>query len=602
MLLLLLYACDGPPEGPARVAAPGTPSTPTAPGVDADGDGSPAGTDCDDADPAVSPTAPEVCDGRDQDCDGAVDEGVPHDALGCVDPGPPAWDDRITTLQLTSRTGTSTFAPTDDPAEFCVGDGLCWPMDIPDWDDYASGGIDVVTVEGLDLARSALTGLSIRALDGSDQWSPVGFQLTADGEPIQCADGLTVKIGTDSGDSPEWHGDLGGGCVTVWDSPLTVGPLVGTVDEDGARIWYRTDATRAVRLRLAPTAAALTDAPVVHHGYPAVDRDFTEVVEVHGLGAEATWFYDLEIEGVRHGPWSFRTAPPPDTPARFRLAFGSCAYQDDEPIFGVIAAWAPDVFLFAGDNHYGNTADRDALRQNYRHAATLPLRRDLLPRVSILHVWDDHDFVGDNTDGTAPGKEVALRVFTEYTANPGYGLPEVPGIFSTHRHGPAEFFLLDDRTWRGLDDSVLGDAQEAWLYDALAASDAPFKFIVSGSQFTTQGTGDSWAVWPEAQERFVAALADIPGVVLLSGDVHHSELRLLPGVGYDLPELTSSPLALGEPGNCPGDSEILACWEGDNFIGVDVDATAADPTLRVSIVDVSGVERASWTLHHSDLE
>ncbi|MDW8363817.1 MAG: MopE-related protein [Myxococcales bacterium] len=52
--------------------------------VDADGDG--WGTcrgDCDDADPRVHPGAPERCDGRDDDCDGSVDEGVRNACGDC---------------------------------------------------------------------------------------------------------------------------------------------------------------------------------------------------------------------------------------------------------------------------------------------------------------------------------------------------------------------------------------------------------------------------------------------------------------------------------------------------------------------------------------
>jgi len=44
--------------------------------TDADGDGRPAGIDCDDSDPATYPGAPELCDGLDNDCDGQVDEGL----------------------------------------------------------------------------------------------------------------------------------------------------------------------------------------------------------------------------------------------------------------------------------------------------------------------------------------------------------------------------------------------------------------------------------------------------------------------------------------------------------------------------------------------
>jgi Cys-rich repeat protein len=52
------------------------------PGFDADGDGFPAGVDCDDADPRVNPAAIETCDGVDEDCDGQVDEGCEQPA--CV--------------------------------------------------------------------------------------------------------------------------------------------------------------------------------------------------------------------------------------------------------------------------------------------------------------------------------------------------------------------------------------------------------------------------------------------------------------------------------------------------------------------------------------
>ena len=42
--------------------------------ADGDGDGSPAGLDCDDADPARLPGAEELCDGVDNDCDAVIDE------------------------------------------------------------------------------------------------------------------------------------------------------------------------------------------------------------------------------------------------------------------------------------------------------------------------------------------------------------------------------------------------------------------------------------------------------------------------------------------------------------------------------------------------
>jgi hypothetical protein len=66
-LLIALTACLGPKDG--------DPDTGGA-GADVDADGDVSSEACNDADSAVHPGNPEVCDGIDNECNGAVDEGV----------------------------------------------------------------------------------------------------------------------------------------------------------------------------------------------------------------------------------------------------------------------------------------------------------------------------------------------------------------------------------------------------------------------------------------------------------------------------------------------------------------------------------------------
>lgn len=71
---------DGPTAGSAYLfeCVPGG-------GVDSDGDGFDDTIDCDDDDATIHPGAPEACDGIDNNCNGAVDEGLDADGDGLPD-------------------------------------------------------------------------------------------------------------------------------------------------------------------------------------------------------------------------------------------------------------------------------------------------------------------------------------------------------------------------------------------------------------------------------------------------------------------------------------------------------------------------------------
>ena len=604
-VLALLVACTGEASAPISRQGPAEDDTGGGPAdADGDGDGAPASADCDDADPSIYPGATELCDGADQDCDGVVDNGVITDGAGCRDPGYPTLPDLVDILHLTLRTGEGTFDGTDDgEVSVCLSESACFTPYKPEWNDLESGALDVVAFEGLGLDRSTLDRMTLSTTDGSDHWRPVGLEISLDGERLYCRE-LDLDLGNEADETLSWTDPegLGTGCDTVFDSPLTHGPIVGGIGPDRVRLWYRTDATRHVILRVADDPDDLPGAAPVHHGYPAAADDFTESVDITGLVAGRSYGWSLEIDGVVYGPWTFTTPPEDEDPGIFKLAFGSCSKQDDQPVFGAVLDWDPDMFLFLGDAHYANSDDLGDLRQFYRWAHERPLRRDLIAETPIVSTWDDHDFTGNNTDGSEPGRDTALRVFKEYTPNATYGTDDVPGVFTRQRWGQVELFLIDDRYYRGLDGTMLGAEQAAWLRDALADSTATFKLIASGSQFTPYGSDDSWASFPDAWYELRSALVEdgISGVVLLSGDIHRFEGRLLTPAdgGYDLPEITSSPLAYDPPTSCGSDSgepDRFFCEGGvRGFAGLEIDTTLADPTLTATWFDEDGVELYSW--------
>ncbi len=115
--------------------------------LDTDGDGfindALRGDDCDDADASVNPDATEVCDERDNDCDGRVDEGVTDPFWGDADGD--AFGDPAVTLQACLA-----------PVGYVANDTDCddtnaaaWP-DNPEVCDLADNDCDGAIDEGVE--------------------------------------------------------------------------------------------------------------------------------------------------------------------------------------------------------------------------------------------------------------------------------------------------------------------------------------------------------------------------------------------------------------------------------------------------------------------
>lgn len=342
------------------------------------------------------------------------------------------------------------------------------------------------------------------------------------------------------------------------------------------------------------------------------DEDYTVRVQLTDLKPDTVYYYRAFVNNhadpyVKYSPaLSCKTAP--ETPARFRVAFGSCArIQRDpiQPIWNVVQNWNPDLFIWLGDNIYGDSPDIDILREEYRRQREVPSSLPVLRSIPQLAVWDDHDYALNNHDRTNPAKEKALQAFQEYWANPAYGLPEVPGVFFDYQYGGVDFFFLDVRYHRspneeedGESKTMLGAEQLEWLKTKLSESKAPFKVLVSGSGWSSAkgGGGDSWAAFLQERDHLFTFIRDqeIGGVILLSGDTHVGELNAIPwseNGGYDFYDLVSSPLAQ-PPGtnwtNRRPELRIRQVHDTSPNVGIVEFDLTQEPTLTFRLIDIYG--------------
>lgn len=316
-----------------------------------------------------------------------------------------------------------------------------------------------------------------------------------------------------------------------------------------------------------------------------------------------------------------------------RVLFGSCIKQQNPvPILETIVKRQPDLFLFLGDNIYGDTEDMAVMREKYATLGNAEGFSDLLETCPVMAVWDDHDYGVNDGGAEYPMREEAQKIFVDFWGDPDNSpRRERPGVYDSRIFGPegkrVQVILLDTRYFRGPlktgerrvggkyypDDDrsipMLGEAQWKWLEGELKKP-AEIRLIGSGIQIVPEASGqETWSNLPHERQRLfdLIATTKASGVVLLSGDRHWSEFSCVAeNTPYPIYDFTSSSLNQLHLRGTPTDNrfrvsettyhkenfgEIVIDWEGDQ-----------KTTIDISIRDLAGDVKLSKVILLSELK
>jgi alkaline phosphatase D len=301
-----------------------------------------------------------------------------------------------------------------------------------------------------------------------------------------------------------------------------------------------------------------------------------------------------------------------------RIAFGSCNSQDrPQEIWYKIIDQKPQLFIFLGDNIYGDTKDMDILKKKYDQLLEKPGYIELKKNTKVLATWDDHDY-GVNDGGKeypkkVESKELFLKVFDEPAVSERRNHE---GIYTSYLYGPKgkrlQVIMLDTRTfrdslcWAGKDEDCIGEygkctdtsktmlGKEQWKWlEAQLKVDADLRIIGTSTQLLQDFNGwEGWINMPHERERMIKLIAKTKanGVCFISGDVHYGEISLLKRKGlYPIYDITSSGLTHGHSCAGPNILRVGGCYMQPNFGLITINWEAKNgPQITFELRDAKG--------------
>ncbi len=310
-----------------------------------------------------------------------------------------------------------------------------------------------------------------------------------------------------------------------------------------------------------------------------------------------------------------------------KILFGSCGHQDKAiPIFDAINKEQADLFMFLGDNIYGDTEDMSVLADKYQRLGQKPGFKTLRANTPIIAMWDDHDY-GENDAGSEyPKKQQSRKIMLDFWQEPADSARRTreDGIYTSYTYGEDEqtvkVIMPDLRFNRtplshvsamtyqlerkpakqgpysptsDKNASMLGESQWQWLEQELK-SDEKIKIIASSLQLLADFTGwESWANYPADRERLFTLIKKhkVNGVIIVSGDTHWGELsKYQQNLDYPLYEMTSSGLTEKWKDVSPNKHRVGDYTHEVNYGDLTIDWQKADPTIRIALKGIKGDE------------
>ena len=318
-----------------------------------------------------------------------------------------------------------------------------------------------------------------------------------------------------------------------------------------------------------------------------------------------------------------------------RIAFGSCGHQDKpHPILKTVVDKQPDLFIYLGDNIYGDTKDMKVLKDKYDKLAAKPEFQKLRSEVTVLSTWDDHDYGWNDAGKEYAFKKESKQIFMDFWNVPADSpRRKHEGIYGSHSFSKdnktVQIIILDTRTFRDLlkrnpkpipadsglknayqpdDDpnkTMLGAAQWKWLNKTFREP-ADLRIVCTSIQFGHQYNGwESWTNFPREREKMVETIRNTKanGVVFISGDVHWGEIskRSEKGV-YPLFDVTASGITQDWHNFEPNKFRVGEVYRKNHVGLIEIDWKPKDPSITMQIIDVDGKTQISHAIQLSDLQ
>jgi alkaline phosphatase D len=253
-----------------------------------------------------------------------------------------------------------------------------------------------------------------------------------------------------------------------------------------------------------------------------------------------------------------------------KIAFGSCGHQNKpQPMLDIAAGLQPDIFIYLGDNIYGDSENMEVLRKKYAKLAAKSEFQNLRKQTTVLATWDDHDFGANDAGRHYQFKEESKAIFMDFWNVPADSDRRkhegIYGVEYLKKQGlTVQIILLDTRTFRdkliprtkgdirfkndyafteSADSTFLGSEQWQWLEVQLKQK-SDVRIIASSNQFGHEYNGwESWTNVPHEQQKMLDLIkkTEANGVVFISGDVHWGEISKMENdKTYPIYDVTSS--------------------------------------------------------------